>query len=178
MYTIILFLLSLQLRLYSSGGVSVENKRHKFQTRLFLLVNESVRNTIALAINNLPIDSKKPLEIVMREQVKKRSSDQNSLYWHRLNEISEQAFWDGRQFNPKQWHIYCKNCVMTNEITLVDGTVRSKFIESPGGCTEVISTTELERKCFADYITAVEAFGASLGVMFSVNPKEVAGYEQ
>ena len=61
---------------------------------------------------------------------------------------------------------------MPETIVTKDGETRSKWEEVPDGDAVVISTTKLERRCFAEYPTAVEAFGASLGVQFSANPNE------
>ena len=63
---------------------------------------------------------------------------------------------------------------MPEKVTTKDGEVRSKWIEVPSGDPIVISTAQLERRCFAEYTTAVEAFGAGLGVQFHATPREAA----
>jgi len=98
--------------------------------------------------------------------------DQNGLYWLRLGEIAEHGWIAGRQYNADVWHQYCRRNIMPNEITLKDGTVRSKWLESPDGVMETVSTTQLEKTCFSEYIRAIEVFGAQeLGVHFSANPR-------
>ncbi|MDB5822207.1 MAG: hypothetical protein JWR21_911 [Herminiimonas sp.] len=146
--------------------------RQKFTTRTITLVSAVQIDTALAVIPNLPIDAKRPLELVIREQVKVRGLDANGYYWLRLGEIAEQAWFHGRQFSKEVWHEYCRQNLMPESITTKDGEVRSKWLESPDGSPVVISTTLLERGCFAEYTTAVEAFGGSLGVMFSANPNE------
>lgn len=132
---------------------------------------EQIDRAITL-IGHVPVDNKRPLELVIREEVKVRGLDANGYYWLRLGELSAQAWLEGRQFNTDTWHEFAKRNIMAEEIMTKDGAVRSKWIEGPDGFMSVISTTQLERGCFADYTTAVEAFGANLGVKYSANPKE------
>tara|TARA_R110000803_G_scaffold40942_1_gene88221 strand:- start:4281 stop:4703 length:423 start_codon:yes stop_codon:yes gene_type:complete len=103
---------------------------------------------------------------------KKRSSMQNALYWRRINEISEQAFLNKQQFSAFSWHIYCKQNIMPIEFEDKTGKIITKYIQLPDNSTSLISTSKMCKKSFADYITAVEAYGAGLGVDFSENPNE------
>jgi len=146
--------------------------REKFPERKFQLRTEDVRDRIIALVRNLPLDAEHPIETVFREFVEKRNLAQNAYYWLRLGEIADQGYFDGKRYAADVWHEYCRRNIMPNEITVKDGTVRSKFIEVPRGEPGIISTTELEKKCFADYCTAIEAFGASIGVMFSANPRD------
>lgn len=148
------------------------DKRTKFLTRSILLVGEVQLKTAHALLDHVPIDANKPLELVVREQVKQRGLDANGYYWLRLGEIAEQAWFGGKQFGSDLWHEYAKINIMPEQITTKDGVVRSKWIEGVGGKLTVVSTTLLEKGCFAEYTTLVEVFGAELGVMFSVNPRE------
>ena len=103
---------------------------------------------------------------------KKRSSMQNALYWRRINEISEQVIWNKQQFSAFSWHIYCKQNIMPIEFEDKTGKIITKYIQLPDNSTSLISTSKMCKKSFADYITAVEAYGAGLGVDFSENPNE------
>lgn len=146
--------------------------RPKFETRKIRLVSDVQLRTALALLPNLPLDADKPLELVIREEVKARKLDQNGYYWLRLGEIAAQAWIHSRQFSADTWHEFMKRDVMPEEITTKDGIVRSKWEELPNGERTVISTTLLERGCFAEYTTAVEAFGANLGVEYSANPNE------
>lgn len=147
-------------------------ERQKFATRKVLLRTAMQVNSLMAIIPNLPLDEDHPLEVLIREEVKGRGLDANGYYWLRLGEIAGQAWFNGRQYIADVWHDYSKRHLMQETVTLKDGTVRSKWIEAPDGTLTVISTTLLERGCFAEYTTIVEAFGAGLGVLFSANPRE------
>ena len=140
--------------------------REKYKTRSIILLGDQQKGIACAAIRNAPDG----LEVVIREPVKARGLDANGYYWLRLGEISDQAWFSARQYSKEVWHHYAGINLMPEQVTTKDGEVRSKWIEVPSGDPIVISTTQLERRCFAEYTTAVEAFGASLGVMFSENP--------
>lgn len=143
--------------------------REKYRTRSIILLGDRQKEIACAAIRNAPAG----VEAVIREPVKVRGLDQNGFYWLILGQIAEQAWLGGRQYSKEVWHHYCGINLMPEQITTKDGEIRSKWEEVPDGDAVVISTTKLERKCFAEYTTIVEAFGASLGVQFSVNPREV-----
>ena len=149
------------------------SKRTHFATRKYLLRGpDQVRALVAL-IPNLPVDPDRPLEIIVREEAKERKLSKNALYWAILTEISEQAWLHGKQYSKDVWHEYAKKEIMPNMIKTKDGEERTKWCDSPTGSPVAISTTMLEDECFGNYITALEAFGAGLGVRFSTpRPRE------
>lgn len=146
--------------------------RDKFNKREIRLVGVQQRDIAVALLMNVPLDADRPLLMTVGEEPKKRGLDQNGYYWLRLTEIAEQAWFNGKQFSKEVWHEYARQNIMDDTITTKDGEIRSKWVESPDGSPVVISTTLLEKKCFADYCTAIEAFGAGLGVMASANPNE------
>ena len=139
-----------------------------FATRRVILVGEVQRDAAIALLSNVPLG----LEVLIRTPVKVRGLDQNGYYFMRIGEIAGQAWIDGKQFSKDAWHVYAKKNLLPEEITTKDGEVRSKWELTPDGDMSVISTTRLERGCFAEYTNAVEAFGASLGVMFSASRDE------
>ena len=141
-----------------------------YKTRTIRIIGRQQIETAINAIRSLPTGE--GLEVVIRKEVKARGLDANGYYWMRLGEIAEQAFFDGKQYDKEVWHEYARRNLLPEIVTLKDGSTRSKWVGVPTGSAMPISTTLLERKCFADYTTAVEAFGASLGVEFSA--KEAA----
>jgi len=143
-----------------------------FQKRIILLRGEQQRETLLALVRNLPVDDKRPLQVTIQEETKARGLSANAYYWVMLGQAAEQAYLEGRRFDADIWHVYCGRNVMVDTITLKDGTVRSKWIELPDGSTTIVSTTQLERKCFAEYVTTCEAFFANLGVQFRANPNE------
>ena len=134
-----------------------------FATRRFVLVGEAQRESAIALLQNVPLG----LEVLIREPVKARGLDQNGYYFMRIGELAGQAWIDGKQFSKDAWHEYARKNIMPEQVTTKNGDVISKWIETPDGGCAVISTTLLEKGCFAEYTTAVEAFGSSLGVHFS-----------
>lgn len=145
---------------------ATKSNRAPFSPRPFRLADESVKARAIAALQNAPIDPLRPLLVKISEEPKKRSNPQNSLYWALLGDIAEQAWLDNRSYTSDIWHEFARRQIMPETITLADGTVRSKWEEMPDGTATVISTTLLSKESFADYITAVEAFGNSQGVHF------------
>lgn len=141
----------------------------KYRKRTIVIKSDQQKELACAAVRNAPAG----VEVVIREPVRVRGLDANGYYWMRLGEISEQAWLGGRQYSKEVWHHYAGINLMPEEVTTKGGEIRSKWVEVPSGDPIVISTTQLERRCFAEYTTAVEAFGASLGVQFSANPREV-----
>lgn len=135
-----------------------------------ILVDSTRRDRAIAIIHNLPCDDS--YEVVIQPKTKARGLDQNALYWIRLTEIAEQAHVDGKKYSKEVFHEHCRQTVMPDMVTLKNGNVVSKWLEMPSGEPIVISTSLLSKKCFAEYVDVVEAFGAGLGVMFSINPNE------
>ena len=150
-------------------------KRKTIAKITVLIRSEQQKGLLASKISNLPVDEDHPIQIVISEQTKARGKDQNGLMWQRISEIAAQGWINKRQYSKDCWHKYLKDNEMPEEVELKDGSVRSKWVEQIDGSRDVISTTELSARCFAQYVTIIEAFGCSLGVMFSVNPREFEG---
>ena len=152
----------------------MKSTRPKFETRRIRLVGPVQVETALALLRNVPLDADRPLELVVQEEPRKRGLDANAYYWLRLGEIAEQAWLDGRKFNSDIWHHHFRHAVMEDIVTLKDGKTCSKWIECPDGNVTPISTTQLEKGCFANYTEMCMAFGAALGVQYSANPRDVA----
>jgi len=147
--------------------------RPKFEKRVITLPTELSRGSAIQLLRNVPIDPIRPLSITIEEAKRPRSQDANSLMWIRIGEIAKQGWIRGRQYNTDIWHDYLKRHVLPDEVTLKDGSKASKWVESPDGVFGIVSTTQLEKTCFSEYIQAIEAWGAGeLGVQFSSNRSE------
>lgn len=149
--------------------------RDKFTTKTILL-NGQVSYQRALALmQTAPIDLKRPLEFVLREQVKSRKPDQNALMWAGpLKDIAEQVVSNGRRYSAEVWHEYFKRQYLPEFFDAVQckETYR-KWEEAPDGTRTLIgSTTQLTVKGFAQYMEQVYAFGANHGVRFQANPHD------
>jgi len=149
--------------------------RAKFATRTFLLSSEQVRDNLLAVIRNVLVDSEKPLQVIVREEVKARRPDANARMWAGpLNDIASQAWIEGRQHSALVWHEFFKRELLPEEFDAElckEGYVKYEY--DPGGQRVLVgSSTQLTVKGFAEYMTAIEAFGANLGVQFSASPNE------
>jgi len=143
--------------------------RDKYITRNILLSGGMQKETAIQLIKNAPLDPVKPIEFVLREHVKPRKPDQNSLLWAGpLKDISEQAWVEGKRFSAEVWHEHYKRLYLPEtyiECITKDGYV--KWAETPKGDRVLIgSTTQLTVRGFAEYLEKVHADGANMGVMF------------
>lgn len=152
-------------------------KRDKFITRSIRLVGESQRNTAMALLKNVPLDSDKPLELVVREEPKLRKMDQNALMWAgTLADIAEQGYVNGKRFAAEVWHEHFKQLYLPEEFDpdLTKEGYR-KYDFTPSGVRVLVgSTTQLTIRGFALYLQKVEADGANLGVIYHANPRERA----
>lgn len=153
-------------------------RRDKYPARKILLRTELQRQIAETALRNAPLDADKPLEFLLREEVKVRKLDQNALMWRGpLFDIAEQAYVDGRTFSAKVWHEHFKEEYLPEEFDpelCRDGY--RKWDTCPKGNRKLVgSTTELTVRGFALYLKQVEAFAQTeLGVQFHANPRERA----
>jgi len=149
--------------------------RPKFATRQFLVSSERVRDNLLAAVRNMPIDAKKPLQAILREEVKARKLDQQALMFAGpLLDISRQAWFEGRQHSVEVLHEYFKRELLPDDFDpelCIEGYM--KWDVDPGGNRVLVgSTKQLTVKGFSQYLEAVFAFGAAMGVEFHASPNE------
>lgn len=149
--------------------------RSRFTARMFLVSSEKIRESLLSAIRNMPIDDVKPLQVLIREEVKARKLDQQALLFAGpMRDISEQAWFEGRQHSVEVLHEYLKRELLPEEFDpefCVEGYVKWEI--DPGGNRQLIGTTKkLTVKGYSNYLEGVFAFGAALGVQFSASPNE------
>lgn len=154
-------------------------ERSTYQTRKFLLDSDYQRDTAIAVLRNVPIDPGYPLECLIREEVKARKPDQNSLMWAgALSDIAEQGYVKGRTYSAEVWHEFFKREFLPEEFDqeqCKEGY--RKWDYTPDGERVMVgSTKKLTVRGFAIYLTQVEAYGASLGVRFHANPKACAAW--
>lgn len=125
------------------------------------LTHEVARNTAINFINQLPVDSKYPLRIVIDEE--KRTLAQNRMMWAVLNDIAKQIEWNGEKLTAEEW----KHLITAN----LHGQKCVKGIQ--GGLVFMgLSTRKMNKKEFADVVICAEQFGAENGVRFSADALE------
>lgn len=119
----------------------------------------------------------KPMAANLHEFSAKASDEQRAMMWLRLKDISEQAWFNGRQYSEKVWHEYFKELYLPEEDgpseLCLDGY--KKWDYKPDGTRILVGSTErLTKMGKAMYTAQIEAFGASeLGVRFSANPRDL-----
>jgi hypothetical protein len=148
--------------------------RPKYQTRAITLT-EATRAIAVAMVSNAPLG----VEIVAREVVNARKPDQNSLMWAGpMNDIANQAWVGGKNYQAEVWHEQFKREYLPEigcedfEKHVKNPETYQKWAYTPGGdrfCKG--STTDLTVWGFGQYLEQVYAFGASLGVHFSANPR-------
>jgi hypothetical protein len=95
----------------------------------------------------------KPLGVMVAEHKARRSNPQNRLYWAVLNEVSANAWVDGKQYSAEAWHEHFKRQFIGYE-------------ELPSGDRSGISTTTLDVGAFSEYVERVMHYAATqLGVI-------------
>ena len=144
--------------------------RIDYLPKVIRLVGKLQADTAISAIQNAPIDSDKPLEVIIREEQKGRSLSANALMWAGpLNDIATQAWVHGRQYSALIWHEYFKEKFLPDfpDLTQVKEGYR-KYEETPDGKRILIgSTQKLTKHGFSLYMEQIYAYGADLGVRFS-----------
>lgn len=147
-----------------------KSNRPAMQPRKFMLRDEKVRDSLLALVRNLPIDPLRPVEVVAREEVKARKPDQQALMFAGpLRDISEQAWFEGRQYSVEVLHEYCKRQFLPEEFDpeqCLEGFIKWD-IDPSGERILVGSTKQLTVKGYSNYLEQVFAFGAALGVQFS-----------
>lgn len=117
--------------------------------------------------------NKTPMAARLYEYKRNATDEQRALMWIRLGEIAEQVWVDGRQYSAEIWHEHAKREFLPEE----DGPSKMakknyrKWSHLPDGSRSLTGSTEgLTVAGKAEYITKLEAFGASNGVRFTAPP--------
>lgn len=146
--------------------------RPAFQQRTIRLVGPLQRETAEAAVRNAPLDAEKPLEVIIREEKKRRTLDQNAAMWAGpLRALEEHAWIEGRRYSDVVWHEHAKEKFLPEE----DDPNLREFVKEPetyrkwemtpnGRRVLVGSTTHLTRFGFSQYLTELDAYCAELGV--------------
>lgn len=150
--------------------------RSEFATRRILLREpEQVERAIA-ALRNAPLDPIRPIECLIREEVKARKKSQNDMMWAGpLADIAAQVWVEGRQYRAEVWHEHFKETYLPEEYDpeLCKSEDYRKWDIGPSGRRILVgSSTDLTRKGFAQYVTEIEVFGAERGVEYHAPPMQ------
>lgn len=67
----------------------------------FLLRSDNIRQNCISAIQQLPANPDKPVEIVIQER--KRTKSQNDRMWPLLTDLANQVIWFGERYSKEDW---------------------------------------------------------------------------
>lgn len=153
-------------------------KREKYHVRRLLLRTELQRERAIESLREAPLDVARPLEFLIREEVKERTLPQQGLMWvGALADIAAQAVVDGRRYSDKVWHEHFKRLYLPDaydaELCASEDYVKWE-IDQAGEAVLVGSTTDLTTKGFSQYLEQVHADGANMGVHFHEAPRKRA----
>lgn len=130
-------------------------------------------NQVAYALKmipNLPLDSEHPIEMLIREQVKKRKLTLNDAMWAGpLADIARQAWHNGRQYSAEEWAEGFKALFLPDPDApdfdpshMVNPETYRKWSTNPVTGTRMCvgSTTQLTDAGMHVYLRQIEAFAA------------------
>lgn len=152
----------------------MKSERPKYhQARLLLRTQLQVERAMA-ALMAAPLDPAKPLEFLIREEVKERKLTQQGLMWvGPLADMAEQILVEGRRYSAKIWHQHMKALYLPEEFDadLCTSEDYVKWeIDQSGDQVLVGSTTDLTTRGFSTYLEQVYAYGGYMGVHFHEAP--------
>lgn len=123
------------------------------EKQTYLLRNSSVKQNCIIAIQQLPTDSDRPLQITIQEDT--RSLAQNRMLWACLNDISQQVVWYGRKMDAESWkHVFSAALKQQETVPGING----------GFVVLGQSTSKMRVSEMRDLIELIFAFGAEQGV--------------
>lgn len=152
----------------------MKSERPKYhQHRLLLRTPLQVERAMA-ALMTAPLDALRPVEFLIREEVKERKLTQQGLMWvGPLADIAEQIVVEGRKFSAKVWHHHLKGLYLPDQydagLCISEDYVKWEFDQS-GDAVLVGSTTDLTTRGFTQYLEQVFAYGGNMGVHFHEAP--------
>jgi hypothetical protein len=121
-------------------------------------------------IEELPLNPKTPIQVIIREGSNHRTREQNDLYWKYVAAISEQVFLKSRSYSKDAWHEYLKREFLPvgDQEKLVKENYQ-KWVQLPGEHPNAIwhligSTTQLTVTGMQMYLDLVIEFADQHGV--------------
>lgn len=132
-------------------------KRNPIAKITVLIRSEQQKEVLASKIANLPVDSERPIQIVISEQTKKRTLPQNNTMWGMLGDISKQVEWYGMMLLDHEWKdIFTASLKKQKVAPGLDG----------GFVVLGTHTSEMNVQEMIDMITLMQAFGVEKNVKF------------
>jgi len=137
------------------------------EKQTYLLRNSSVKQNCITAIQQLPTDTDRPLQITIQEDT--RSLAQNRMLWACLHDVSHQVVWYGRKMDAESWkHVFSAALKQQETVPGING----------GFVVLGQSTSKMRVSEMRDLITIIHAFGAEQNVRFSDESARAAEWAQ
>lgn len=137
------------------------------EKQTYLLRNSSVKQNCITAIQQLPTDTDRPLQITIQEE--SRSLAQNRMLWSCLHDVSQQVVWYGRKMDAESWkHVFSAALKQQETVPGING----------GFVVLGQSTSKMRVSEMRDLITIIHAFGAEKNVRFSDESARAAEWAQ
>ena len=137
------------------------------EKQTYLLRNSSVKQNCITAIQQLPTDTDRPLQITIQEDT--RSLAQNRMLWACLHDVSQQVVWYGRKMDAESWkHVFSAALKQQETVPGING----------GFVVLGQSTSKMRVSEMRDLITIIHAFGAEQNVRFSDESARAAEWAQ
>ncbi|ARJ43279.1 hypothetical protein B1H58_15385 [Pantoea alhagi] len=126
------------------------------ETKRFLLRDSRIRQNCIEAIQNLPTNTDRPLQIIIQEDT--RSLAQNRMLWACLRDVSQQVVWYGKKLDSDSWkNIFSASLKGQETVPGING----------GFVVLGQSTSKMRVSEMRDLIELIHAFGTEHNVRFS-----------
>lgn len=155
--------------------------REPFKDKPYRLVSKEVVSNLKEFLDSVPIDPEKPIQVMIREEPKKRSISMNDAMWAGpLADIEKQAIHEEKQYPAKVWHEFLKDMFLPDEINDFDFDPKwvlegyQKWGTNPFNGQRILtgSTTQLTPKGMKIYLLQVESFMAGHPYMVQFTTKK------
>ena len=126
------------------------------EKQTFLIRDNRIRQNCIEAIQNLPTNTDRPLQIIIQEDT--RSLAQNRMLWACLRDVSQQVVWYGKKLDSDSWkNIFSASLKGQETVPGING----------GFVVLGQSTSKMRVSEMRDLIELIHAFGAEHNVRFS-----------
>lgn len=126
------------------------------EKQTYLIRDNRIRQSCIEAIQNLPTNTDRPLQIIIQEDT--RSLAQNRMLWACLRDVSQQVVWYGKKLDSDSWkNIFSASLKGQETVPGING----------GFVVLGQSTSKMRVSEMRDLIELIHAFGIEHNVRFS-----------
>ena len=126
------------------------------EKQTYLIIDNRIRQNCIEAIQNLPTNTDRPLQIIIQEDT--RSLAQNRMLWACLRDVSQQVVWYGKKLDSDSWkNIFSASLKGQETVPGING----------GFVVLGQSTSKMRVSEMRDLIELIHAFGIEHNVRFS-----------